>query len=179
MKINIIDKGFELSDTQQRHFEKKLQKLDRFFGDEVECTVRVRQEKSREIVEITLPLRGGVTLRAQESTHELYASLDAVMEKIMRQIRRQRTKLEKRTREGAYAKAEMENLLTTSPEEQIGKLIRTKSFQLDAMTTEEAISQMEMLGHSFFLFLNQQTNSVCAVYAREDGNFGLLIPEIA
>lgn len=170
--------GIELTETQRKHLEKKAAKLDRYFGDDVECLIRIREDHHRKIVELTLPLRGA-TLRAQEGTDDLYASMDAVMEKIMRQIRKQRTRLEKRTREGAYAKAEMEDSLTVGAveTEETGRLVRTKNFGVEPMTAEEAISQMEMLGHSFFVFLNEQTDTICVVYAREDGNFGLLIPE--
>lgn len=176
MRLTMTSKGFDLSDAQKRHIEKKLSKLDRFFGDEIEATVRARSERGREIVEVTIPLQG-TFLRAQESTQDLYASLDLVMEKLTAQIRKHRTRLERRVREGAYLRMETEDAQTIAQSEQVSQLVRTKSFRVSPMSPEEAISQMEMLGHTFFVFHNEQTDSVCVVYGRDDGNFGLLIPE--
>lgn len=176
MRLNITARGMELSDTQREHFEKKLDRLDRFFDDDVEATVRVRNEREKKIVEVTIPLNRDM-LRAQESTDDLYASLDAVVEKLQGQIRKYRTRLEKRVRKGAYAKAEMEDKITIGAERQENRLVRTKSFKVMPMSVEDAIASMEMLGHTFFVFLNDKTDSICVVYQRDDGNFGVLMPE--
>jgi putative sigma-54 modulation protein len=176
MKLTITARGMDLSDAQRDHFEKKLARLDRFFDDDVEATARLRTERGLKIVEVTIPLYND-TLRAQEGTDELYASLDAVMEKMTRQIRKHRTRLEKRVRKGAYDKAQLEDAATIGAEEAENRLVRTKTFSVSPMSVEDAISSMEMLGHSFFIFLNDKTDSICVVYRRDDGNFGVLIPE--
>lgn len=177
MRLNITARDMELSNAQRDHFEKKLARLDRFFDDDVEATVRIRNERELKIVEITIPMNNA-TLRAQEATDDLYASLDAIMEKLQRQIRKHRTRLEKRMRKGAYAKAELEDAITIVAEEKENRLVRTKSFAVEPMSVDDAIASMEMLGHTFFLFLNEATDSICVVYQRDDGNFGVLIPEI-
>jgi putative sigma-54 modulation protein len=177
MRLNINARGMELSDTQRQHFEKKLGRLDKFFGDDVEVTARLRTERGLKIVEVTIPLYKEA-LRAQEATEDMYASLDAVMEKLARQIRKHRTRLEKRVRQGAFAKAEAENEMTLGAELAENRLVRTKVFKLEPMSVEDAIASMQMLGHTFFMFLNEATNGVCVVYQRDDGNFGVLIPDV-
>ncbi len=176
MKLTINAKGMELTEAQRDHFEKKLGRLDRFFDDDIEATARLRTERGLRIVEVTIPLHNEV-LRAQDATDDLYASLDAVMEKLTGQIRKHRTRLEKRMRKGAYAKAEMEDAITIVAEQAENRLVRTKSFKLSPMSVEDAIASMEMLGHSFFIFLNNKTDGICVVYQRDDGNFGVLMPE--
>ncbi len=177
MRLNIIARGVDLTETQRQHFEKKLGRLDRFFDDDIEATARIRTERGLRIVEVTIPLYNEA-LRAQEATEDLYASLDAVMEKLGRQIRKHRTRLEKRVRKGAYAKAEMEDVITIGAENAENRLVRTKVFKLEPMSVEDAIAGMEMLGHTFFMFLNEATGGVCVVYQRDDGNFGVLIPDV-
>lgn len=176
MRLTFTTKGYDLNEGQRSHFEKKLSRLDKFFDDEVEATVRIRTERNQEIVEVTIPLQGQF-LRAQESANDLYGSLDSVMDKLMGQIRKHRTRLEKRMREGSIARIESEDAAIKAASANAGMLVRTKTFSVTPMTPEDAISHMEMLGHTFFVFDNTQTNSICVVYTRDDGNFGLLIPE--
>ena len=110
-------------------------------------------------------------LRAEESSGDMYASVDAALKKLEQQIRRHRKKLEKRLHEGAY---QQEPLFLEQEEE--GKILRRKSFPLQMMSEQEAILQMQLLGHSFFVFLSEQ-GRVCVLYQRKDGGYGLLEPE--
>jgi len=176
MKLNILARGMVLTDGQREHFEKKFDRLDRFFGDDIEAAVRIRNEREMKIIEVTIPM-GRDILRAQEGTDDLYASLDAVLEKLQRQVRKHRTRLEKRVRKDAYAKAEMEDAATLGAEQKENQLVRTKTFQVSPMSVDDAIASMEMLGHTFFVFLDEKTDSICVVYQRDDGNFGVLVPE--
>ncbi len=177
MRISIVNKNSVLSDSLESRIEKKLGKLDKFFPEDQECTVRLAQERGgRNIVEITIVVKDGTVLRAEEVTADMYTSLDGAVDKLVRQIRRHRTKLEKRLREGAFQSAEAGVEADDEPEE-TGRLVRVKRFTMKPMSVNDAIAQMELLGHSFFLFTNEETNGTCVVYRRNDGNIGLLEPE--
>ena len=122
----------------------------------------------------------GVILRAEEVTNDMYASIDTAIDKMVRQIRRHRTKLEKGLRAGAFEPAAAEEVVPEDEvEETAPQLVRVKRFLVKPMDVEDAIAQMEMLGHNFFLFLNIDTESACVVYKRQDGGYGLLEPENA
>lgn len=176
MKFVYIGKGMEVTDSLKARVEKKLQKLERYFQDDVEAQIRLSQERgNRNIVEITISV-GNVILRAEEVSNDMYMSIDRSVDKLNRQIRRHRTKLEKRLRAGAF-----EPLGDEAPEAEVEppsyNLVRVKKFSVKPMQVEDAIAQMELLGHTFFLFLNEETDSMCVLYLRSDGSYGLLQPE--
>ncbi len=173
MRIQISGKNLTISEPIRAYVEKRMRKFDRLFGDDVEAQVRLGVDRYRQICEVTIPLKG-VTLRAEESTNDMYASVDNVIGKLERQIRKHRTRLEKRMRQDADT-AEVYEAPFEEPES--GSLVRTKRFTLTPMSVESAIEQMELLGHSFFMFRDEATGSVQTVYKRTDGNYGLLIPE--
>lgn len=172
MRIIITGKNIDVSDALKDRIEKKVGKLDKFLTEEEEVQVRLSLARgARNTAEITIAF-DGILLRAEETGADMYGSIDKATDIIIRQIRRHRTKLEKRLRAGAY---EAEEQGFELPDE--ATLVRTKRFTMKPMSTEDAIAQMDMLGHSFFLFLNEETNSACVVYKRQDGNYGLLEPE--
>ncbi len=173
MRIQTLGRNITISDPIRQYVNKRVGKFDRLFGDDVEAQVRLSIDRYRQICEVTIPLRG-VTLRAEESTNDMYTSIDSVIGKLERQIRKYRTRLEKRMRQDADTEEVYE---APFEEAQQGRLVRTKRFQLEPMDTETAIEQMELLGHSFFMFLDGETEEVRTVYKREDGNYGLLVPE--
>lgn len=179
MRIAVNGRNFEISDALQERIEKKVGKLDKYLRDDAEVQVRLSQEaKARNRAEITITL-GSAILRAEEAGPDMYACIDKTMDKIVRQIRRHRTKLEKRLKVTA---SEIEKDIAPEEVEAVEdarELVRVKRFAVKPMTVEDAIAQMEMLGHSFFLFLNAETETTCVVYRREDGNYGLLMPENA
>lgn len=179
MILNVNGRNMQITDSLRAHVEKKAAKLERFFRPDTEVQVRISQERGgRNIAEVTVALRG-VILRAEETTGDMYASIDNAIDKMVRQIRRHRTKLEKGLRVGAFEPVEEEAVPEDDLPEADHKLVRVKRFPVKPMDVEDAIAQMEMLGHNFYLFLNIETESACVVYKRQDGDYGLLEPENA
>lgn len=175
MNTTMVGKNVEVTDVLKTRINKQLAKLDKFLKDDAEVTVKLAQERgNRNIAEITI-LFGGSILRAEETSGDMIASIDRAVDIIERQIRRHRTKLEKRLRSGAFAPEAMIDAPEVAEEE--NSLVRVKHFAVKPMLTEDAISQMDMLGHSFYLFLNEETGIANVVYRRQDGNYGLLSPD--
>lgn len=173
MKINTIGKNIEISDYLRQISEKKVGKLNRYFKDDTEAQVMLSVEKNRHICEVTIPLNG-VTIRAKEVNGDMYASVDNVVEKLEKQIIKHRTKLERRLRDNAYTGEEFSQ--PEASDEPQGRIVRTKRFAIKPMDLEEAILQRELLGHSFFVFLNAETGDTNVLYLRDDGNLGLIEP---
>jgi putative sigma-54 modulation protein len=175
MKLILSGKGFEVTDGLRERFDKKLSKLDKYFQEDAEAYVRISQERGgRNIVEITISV-GGLILRAEEITGDMYSSIDGAVDKLNRQIRRHRTKIEKKLHvkiepeagEGAFAEEETAQY----------NIVRVKKFPIKPMRVDDAIAQMELLDHVFYLFLNEETGTMCVLYRRKDGTYGLLQPE--
>ncbi|MEA4897790.1 ribosome hibernation-promoting factor, HPF/YfiA family [Bacillota bacterium Meth-B3] len=172
MRIITSGKDVEITDALRERIEKKVGKLDRYLGESEEVQVRLSQQRgNRNTVEITIAF-DGIILRAEETSSDMYTSIDRAIDIVIRQIRRHRTKLEKRLRAGVY---ETEEPGFEMPDE--ASLVRTKRFAMKPMSVDDAIAQMDLLGHSFFLFLNEENGGACVVYKRRDGNYGLLEPE--
>ena len=174
MKFVYASKDMAVSDSLKSRAEKKLSKLERYFREEPEATIRFKVQKgARNIAEVTMNA-GGVMLRAEESSNDMYLSIDRAVDKLESQIRRHRTKLEKRIRT-----AELEPVAEVPAyEEQSYDIVRVKKFSVKPMGVEDAITQMELLGHDFFLFLNEDNDSMNVLYRRHDGSYGLLQPDI-
>ena len=174
MKFVYASKDMAVSDSLKSRVEKKLSKLERYFREEPEATIRFKVQKgARNIVEITVNA-AGVILRAEESSNDMYLSIDHAVDKLESQIRRHRTKLEKRIRT-----AELEPVIEAPVyEEQSYDIVRTKKFAVKPMSVEDAITQMELLGHDFFLFQNEESETMNVLYRRHDGSYGLLQPDI-
>ena len=161
-----------VSDSLKARTEKKLSKLERYFNQEPEAIVRFKQQKGgRNICEITMSVNG-LILRAEEVSNDMYLSIDRAVDKLESQIRRYRTKMGKQLRE-ARAVAEA----APAYEEANFDVVRVKRFSVKPMDVEDAITQMELLGHNFFLFMNSETNTMSVLYRRNDGAYGLLLPE--
>ena len=172
MKFKYIGRFMDVTDTMKEYAEKKIAKLDWFFGDNAEVQVKFALEKgARQIAEITINQKG-MLFRAEESSSDMYASIDGAVDKLQGQIRRHRTKLDKKFRSPAPV-PEVE----VAPEEDERKLVKVKRFGVKPMTVEDAITQMEQLGHTFFVFDNIETGSICVLYVRKDGDYGILQPE--
>ena len=180
MKFTFTTKKVELSDSVKEYAEKKISKLDRYFKGEAEAFVTFSVEKNnRCVVEVTL--RGGNTLfRAQEEHTDgnMRAAIDAAQEYIDRQIRKNKTRLEKRLRQGAFDPSALA-AEPEVPEEPEFKIVREKHFSVKPMSPEEAILQMNLLDHSFFIFRRESDNALCIVYARKNGGYGLIEAEEA
>lgn len=177
MKFNFIEKKLQLDPEVRIYAEKKVGKLDKFFRSESEANVAFSIERGRCKVEVTLN-NNGMYYRASELTNDMHASVDSACAAIERQIRKNKTRLEKRLREGALMDAQQAYTLaeqSDEPEQEEFKIVRTKRFSLKPMTPEEAILQMNLLEHEFFAFLNQDDeDSFSVVYRRKSGGYGLI-----
>ncbi|MBQ6374649.1 MAG: ribosome-associated translation inhibitor RaiA [Clostridia bacterium] len=163
-----------VSDSLKARTEKKLSKLERYFNREPEALVRFKQQRGgRNIAEITMSV-SGLILRAEESSNDMYLSIDRAVDKLESQIRRYRTKMGKQLRE---ARAEAGEVVEPVYEEAKYDVVRVKKFAVKPMEVEDAITQMELLGHNFFLFMNSENETMNVLYRRNDGSYGLLIPE--
>jgi putative sigma-54 modulation protein len=176
MKINFTGKNMEVTDALKSVTEKKLSKLNKYFQNDIVGNVTFSTEKNRKIIEVTINLPGTI-LRAEESSDDMYASIDRAVDVLEAQMRKHKTKLQKRYKTGETIR--FENLTSIEEyDDDKPKLVRTKRFVLKPMTTDEAILQMELLRHNFFIFMDSETQTVSVVYKRKDGNYGLIEPEI-
>ncbi|MBC8590060.1 ribosome hibernation-promoting factor, HPF/YfiA family [Wansuia hejianensis] len=177
MKMNYVGKNMEVTDALREVTEKKLSKLDKYFQKDIEGNVTFSTQKNRKIIEVTINLPGTI-IRAEESSDDMYASIDKAVDILERQIRKYKTKLQKRYQKGETIRFENIVELTQGKEDHKPKLVRRKRFNLKPMSHEEAILQMELLRHNFFVFLDADTDDVSIVYRRKDGDYGLIEPEI-
>ena len=153
--------------------EKKLGKFDKFFGEETEALVVCRARKGVKIIEITVGY-GGATFRSEEESDTFITALDRAVEGLERQIRRNKTRVEKMVKRGAFVITE-EDDDEFSEESEFD--VRVKRFPIKPMTAEEAILQMNLIGHSFFVFIDAEGGEVSVVYKRKEGGYGLILPE--
>jgi putative sigma-54 modulation protein len=175
MKFIISGKNFDVTDALKERVRKKLGKLDKFFNPRTEAHVTMSIQRNKPILEVTIPANS-VTLRAEVSCDDMYACIDKAEDILERQIRKYRTRLEKRLHSGAF-KPEYFSTAADVEEETDFNVVRTKRFAVKPMPVDEAILQMNLLGHEFFMFSNADTNQVNVVYKRKDGNYGLIEPE--
>ena len=178
MKVTVIAKNIELTPALKEMVEKKISKLEQYFGPNVEARATLSVQKNRQRVEVTIPFNG-VILRGEEVTDDMYKSIDLVEEKLVRQIRKQRTKLSRKNNSGSLRYPEFNSLefKNEDTDEDTSRIVKTKSFNVKPMSADEAVLQMELLGHSFFVYQDADTNNVSVVYKRKDGNYGLIEPE--
>ena len=176
MKVTVIAKNMELTDALKEIVQKKISKLEKYFESNIEAKATLTVQKNRQIIEVTIPFNG-VILRGEESTSDMYKSLDLVEDKLERQIRKQKTRLS-RKHGGSVRFGEIGDSDIKSVEEDEGQLVRIKKFGVKPMNSEEAILQMDLLGHNFFVFQDADSNKVNVVYKRKDGDYGLLEPEL-
>lgn len=172
MKFTITEKKIQVSDEVKEYAERKVSKIDRFFRGEAEAFITFSSERGRYKAEVTIE-NNGTFYRVSEVTSDMHASIDSACASIERQIRKNKTRLEKRLREGAFDKEPDDAL--TEPEEGAFELVRKKQFRINPMTVDEAILQMNLLEHTFFAFKNMDENGVFSVvYRRRDGGYGLI-----
>lgn len=174
MKMTITGRKCSPRDSFKEHAEKKLAKIERFFGSDVEAKVTVTVEKSSQSVEITVN-NGGMIFRAQERAENMNEALDKCVDTLIRQIRKNKTRVEKKLRSGSFeAFADEADI----QEEFEFELVRKKTVSLKPQSVEEAILQMNLLDHQFYVFLDDEHGDVSVVYKRNDGGYGLITPEI-
>lgn len=172
MKVNITSKNFNASDQLKERIEKKFKKLDKYFSKETVANIMLSNEKgNRQRLEATINA-GGMIFRAEEMNEDIYFCMDRVLDRLSSQMLRFKTKLVKKHKD------QKEVFWAELPEAEEKKeeinVVKTKKFRINPMNTEEAIMQMELLGHNFFVFLNEEADGVNVVYTRKDGTYGLL-----
>jgi putative sigma-54 modulation protein len=175
MKVTVIAKNMDLTDALKERVQKKISKLEKYFEANIEARATLSVQKNRHIIEVTIPFNG-VILRGEEATSDMYKSLDLVEDKLERQIRKQKTRLSRKHSESLRF-GEISNIDVKASEEDEGKLVRVKKFGVKPMNSEEAILQMDLLGHNFFVYQDADSSKVNVIYKRKDGDYGLLEPE--
>ncbi|WP_299093532.1 ribosome-associated translation inhibitor RaiA [uncultured Metabacillus sp.] len=186
MRYNVRGENIEITPALREYAEKKIGKLEKYFEESVEANVNVNlkfynDQESK--IEVTIPMTD-LVLRAEEHHEDMYAAIDLVVNKLERQIRKHKTKVNRKLREQGAPKFVFSN--NQSEEESAAVLdleepqevVRTKRFNLKPMDSEEAILQMDMLGHNFFVYTDSKTNKTNVVYKRKDGKYGLIEPYV-
>ena len=177
MDLSVFTRNMEMTPRLSEYVDQKVEKLDRYLPSIDEARMDLTVENTRnaahsQVAQLTVRVRGKI-LRAEERTEDMFASIDAVLDKMHRQIARYKGK----RRDRVYVAAE--EVPVNEEVEETGEIVRVKRFDVLPMSPEEAIEQMELLGHSFYIFLNADEDAINVVYKRGDGNYGLLQPELA
>jgi len=176
MNFIISGKNIDVTPGLRETIEQKLGKLERYFTPETEIIVTLSVEKSRQKIEVTIPVKGQV-IRSEQVSDDMYVSIDLVEEVIERQLRKYKNKLVARHQAGVHFQQKFFEDKETSTEDDDIRIVRTKRFGIKPMFPEDACIQMDLLGHSFYVFSNAETEEVNVVYKRKDGSFGLIEPE--
>ena len=174
MKITIVGRKLNVYDDTRELIERKLRKLDKYFKSEAtEATVTLSRKRNVSSLEVTINA-GGTLFRSEVDADDFRIALDQTVDHIEGQIRKNKTKLAKRLRENVMDMSMIPDPVEEAPEDE--PIIRVKQFEFKPMTPEEAIMQMNLLGHSFYVFNDVTTGDTCVVYTRKDGDYGLIEP---
>ena len=174
MRFTITGRNIEVTQGLREAVEDKLGKLDRFLAPATEAVVRLSVQKDIQKIEVTIPVKGHI-IRAEESSSDMYVSIDLVEEILERQLKKYKNKLiDKKQSAPSFSEAFLQE--DASAEEEI-QIVKSKKFAVKPMDPEEACVQMELLGHNFYVFLNADTEEVNVVYKRKGGTYGLIEPE--
>ena len=171
MKIIMTGRQMNVYESTKEMAEKKLAKFEKFFDENAEMTVSFSRRHDKEMVEITIRA-GGLLFRGEDGADTFANAIDSAVESLERQIRKNKTRIEKQTK-GAGIRV---GALEAPDDEEDEFRIHTKTFSVKPMSTEEAILQMNLLGHSFFVFSDDVTGDTCVVYKRKDNDYGLIVP---
>ena len=180
MELQITGKNIELSPPVRSYIERKLSKLSRHLPNIIESVVEITEEKTKSprqhfVVQVTVN-SNGTLLRGEERGEDLFTAVDKVVAVMNRQIEHYKGKLYKKGRGSSFARGEFSQEVETAPPPK--RVIKVKRFAIKPMSVDEAIDQMELLGHDFFLFFNADTEELNLLYRRKDGNYGLITPEL-
>lgn len=172
MKYIIRSVKMENTDAIKEYIENKLARLDKYFqdSDEIEANVLTKVNGKNQTIEVTIPTKH-FTLRNEETNEDLYAAIDKIVDKLERQIRKNKEKINKKVNKTLINDFEYDLVDELSEDETI---VKRKNVELKPIDEEEAIIQMEMLGHSFFVYKDVNTNEVCVLYKRKNGNYGII-----
>lgn len=179
MRYSIKGKNITLADRTKEKISAKLDRIKKLFPEETTATVTVSAEKLDHKVEVTLPY-GKRIVRAEAAAEDMMAAVDKIVDILEKQVVKYKKRLRSKVRQNVYFKEEYDAVLVdeaTLDDEPVFKIERNKQFELRPMDAEEAVMQMELLGHNFFVFRNGETDDVNVVYKRKDGSFGLIEPE--
>lgn len=173
MKISVRGKNIELTEALRGYVDKRIGKIDKYFDSGAETQVLLSVLRGLHTVEVTVMLNNGMILRAEEATNDMYASIDMVVDKLEKQITKYKTRISRKARHAGGSR-----VVPDLPREEGGEpqVVRTKRFAVKPMPVDEAVMQMDLLGHDFFVFANAETNEFNVVYRRKDGNYGLIEP---
>jgi putative sigma-54 modulation protein len=171
VQITVRGKNIEVTPPLREYVEKKVGKIEKYFDIPLTAQVTLSLEHDRHIVEVTVPL-DGMLLRGEKSSGDMYSSIDLVIETLEKQIEKFKTKIARRLRD----KPALNNDYADRIDDDTPQIVKIKRFDMKPMTPEEAILQMNLIGHSFFLFASAETGKVSVVYRRDDGNYGLIEP---
>ena len=188
MELIVKSRNAKVSERQRAHIEEKMNKLARYLDQISKMTIEIAEEQRRtegvvHRVQATLVGEHGILLRSEQRATELYAAVDEVADTLQRQIKRykekhwRRGKLRRQGGEIVDAAPEAVNGAAAAVEEQRPRIMRTKEFEVKPMFSDEAVEQMELLGHNFFVFRDAETSRINVLYRREDGNYGLIVPD--
>ena len=175
MRFTIRGKNIEVTEGLRSAVTDKLGKLEKYFTPETEIIVTLSVEKDRQKIEVTIPVKGNI-IRSEQVSNDMYVSIDLVEEVIERQLRKYKTKIIGKHKDGGNLRKEFIEKETEGEEEEV-KIIRTTQFGMKPMFPEDACVQMELLGHNFFVFRNADTDEVNVVYKRKGNTYGLIEPE--
>ena len=174
MKFVILGRNIEVTPGLKAAVEDKLGKLDKYFNPDTEVHVTLSVEKERQKIEVTIPVKGSI-IRSEQVSNDMYVSIDLVEEIIERQLKKYKNRIiEKKQSAQAFSQSYIDN--DYADEDEI-KIVRTKKFDIKPMYPEDACVQMELLGHSFYVFCNAETDQVNVVYKRKGDSYGLIEPE--
>ena len=174
MKFIIVGRNIEVTPGLRAAVEEKIGKLDKYFNPDTEVHVTLSVEKERQKIEVTIPVKCKI-IRSEQSSSDMYVSIDLVEEVIERQLKKYKAKIvDKQQNAMSFSKAVVEE---EAEEEEEIKIVRTKKFDIKPMYPEDACIQMELLGHNFFVFCNADTDEVNVVYKRKGGTYGIIEPE--
>jgi putative sigma-54 modulation protein len=174
MKFIISGRNLELTEGLRIAVEEKIGKLEKYFTPDTEVHVTLSVEKERQKIEVTIPVKGNI-IRSEQVSNDMYVSIDLVEEIIERQLKKYKTKIaDKHRNSGSFSKLFLENEYM---EDEEVKIVRSKKFDVKPMYPEDACIQMELLGHSFYVFHNAETGQVNVVYKRKGDTYGLIEPE--
>ncbi len=174
MKFIILGKNIEVTPGLRSAVEEKIGKLERYFNPQTEVHVTLSVEKERQKIEVTIPVKGNI-IRSEQVSNDMYVSIDLVEEVIERQLKKYKNKIIAQKQSASFFKQDF--IEKEYMDEEEIRIIRTKTFDIKPMYPEDACIQMELLGHSFFVFCNAETDQVNVVYKRKGNTYGLIEPE--
>ena len=174
MKFNVRGDKLVVTDAIKDYIETKIGKLDKYFKeDSITANILLKIRGNEQIIEVTIPTDNFI-LRSEEEHEDMYAAIDLVLDKLERQIRKNKTKLKKRNVNNKYKEFNFDFELPTEDEEEVNTVVKRKTIEMKPMDEEESILEMELLGHSFFVYKDMHSNELCVLYKRKDGNYGII-----